>query len=170
MNRISVLILLIFVVGCSSARNAGSGPTTSMAGTWAVTGNLGSQGGSRTYQVLLVSSPCSVTTPVGMFSVQGPVCFIANNNTGQGSLSGTGLPSTSKNTGQGVLIGVAANPVPANGAFKLVFVAGDAIGNFIEFTGSGTVSNGTMTGSGSCSASTPMCQGMSGTFSGTFQP
>jgi hypothetical protein len=27
-----------------------------------------------------------------------------------------------------------------------------------------------MTGSGSCSASTPMCQGMSGTFSGTFQP
>jgi hypothetical protein len=104
-----------------------------------------------------------------MFSVQGPVCFIANNNTGQGSISGSGLPSSSKNTGQGVLIGVAANPVPANGSFNLLFVTGDAGGNFIEFTGTGTVSNGTMTGSGSCSASTPMCQGMSGTFSGTFQ-
>jgi hypothetical protein len=26
-----------------------------------------------------------------------------------------------------------------------------------------------MTGTGSCSSSTPMCQGMSATFSGTFQ-
>jgi hypothetical protein len=26
-----------------------------------------------------------------------------------------------------------------------------------------------MTGSGSCSSSTPVCQGMSGTFSGTLQ-
>jgi len=169
MKRILIFILLVFAAGCSSTKNAGSGATTSMPGAWAVTGNLGSQGGSGTYQVSLVSSPCSVTTPVGMFSVQGPVCFIASNNTGQGSISGTGLPSTSKNTGQGVLIGVAANPVPANGTFNLLFVAGDASGNFVEFTGGGTVSNGTMTGTGSCSSSTPLCQGMSGTFSGTFQ-
>jgi len=156
MKRILVLILLVFVVGCSSTKNAGSGATTSMPGMWTVTGNLASQSGSRTYQVSLVSSPCSVTTPVGMFSVQGPVCFTANNNSGQGSISGTGLPSTSKNTGQGVLIGVASNPVPANGTFNLLFVAGDAIGNFVEFTGSGTVSNGNMAGTGSCSASTPL--------------
>ena len=171
MKRILVLILisLVFAAGCSSSRSAGSGAATSMPGTWAVTGNLGSQGGSATYQVSLVSSPCSVTTPVGMFSVQGPVCFIASNNTGQGSISGTGLPSTSKNTGQGVLIGVAANPVPANGTFNLLFVAGDAIGNLVEFTGSGRVSNGTMKGTGSCSSSTPLCQGLSGTFSGTLQ-
>jgi hypothetical protein len=166
MKRILIFILLIFAAGCSSTKN---GATTSMLGMWTVTGNLSPQGGSGTYQVSLVSSPCSVTTPVGMFSVQGPVCFIASNNTGQGSISGSGLPSTSKNTGQGVLIGVAANPVPANGTFNLLFVAGDASGNFVEFTGSGTVSNGTMTGTGSCSSSTPLCQGMSGTFSGTFQ-
>lgn len=170
MKRISILILLAFAVGCSSAKNAGSGAMTSMPGMWTVTGKLGSHGGPGTYQVSLVSSPCSVTTPVGMFSVQGPVCFIANNNSGQGSISGSGLPGTSKNTGQGVLIGVAVNPVPANGTFNLLFVAGDAIGNFVEFTGSGTVSNGKMTGTGSCSANTPMCQGMSGTFSGTLQP
>ncbi|MGA8503554.1 MAG: hypothetical protein WB683_18520 [Candidatus Sulfotelmatobacter sp.] len=169
MKRISVLILLVFAVGCGSTKNTGSGATTSMPGMWSVTGNLGSLGGSSTYQVSLVSSPCTVTTPVGMFSVQGPVCFTANNNSGQGSISGSGLPSTSKNTGQGVLIGVAANPVPANGTFNLLFVAGGTNGNFVEFTGSGTVSSGTVTGTGSCSASTPLCQGMSGTFSGTFQ-
>jgi hypothetical protein len=80
---------------------------------------------------------------------------------------GTGLYH--RNTGEGVLIGVAANPVPAKGTFNLLFVAGDASGNLAEFTGSGTVSNGTMTGTGSCSSSTPLCQGMSGTFSGTLQ-
>jgi hypothetical protein len=35
--------------------------------------------------------------------------------------------------------------------------------------GSGAVTNGTMTGTGSCSTNTPMCQGMSVTFSGTQQ-
>jgi hypothetical protein len=170
MKRILILISIVFAVGCStSSNNTGGGPGTSLAGMWTVTGNLVSQGGSSTYQMSLVSSPCSVTTPVGTFSVRGPVCFIANNNSGQGSISGTGLPSSSKNTGQGVLIGVASNPVPANGAFNLLFVSGDASGNFVEFTGSGTVTSGTMTGTGSCSSSTPLCQGMSGTFSGSRQ-
>jgi hypothetical protein len=169
MKRILILILIVFAAGCGGTKSAGSGATTSLLGMWTVTGNLGSQSGSRTYQVSLVSSPCSVTTPVGMFSVQGPACFTANNNSGQGSISGSGLPSTSKNTGQGVLIGVATNPVPAGGTFNLLFVAGYTSGTSAEFTGSGTVSNGTMTGSGSCSSNTPVCQGMSGTFSGTLQ-
>src|SRR5438445_7808549 len=169
MKHTLILILIVFAAGCNSAKNAGGGSGTSMQGTWTVTGNLGSQGGSGTYQLELVSSPCSVTTPVGTFSVQGPVCFIANNNTGQGSISGTGLPSSSKNTGQGVLIGVASNPVPADATFSLLFVAGDKNGNVVEFTGSGTVANGTMTGTGSCSPSTPMCQGVTGTFSGKKQ-
>src|SRR5437870_13565387 len=157
MKRTLILIFLVLVAGCKSAKNAESRSGTSMQGTWTVTGNLGSQGGSGTYQLELVSSPCSVTTPVGVFSVQGPVCFIANNNTGQGSISGTGLPSSSKNTGQGVLIGVPSNPVSNNATFNLLFVAGDAKGEVVEFTGTGTVTNGTMTGTGSCSSSTPLC-------------
>ena len=169
MKRILILILIVFAAGCNSAKNAGGGSGTSMQGMWTVTGNLGSQGKPGTYQVDLVPSPCSVTTPVGTFSVQGPVCFIANNNAGQGSISGTGLPSSSKNTGQGVLIGVPSNPVPADATFNLLFVAGDKNGNVVEFPGSGTVANGTMTGTGSCSPSTPMCQGLSGTFSGNKQ-
>jgi hypothetical protein len=169
MKRILILTFMVFAAGCSnSAKNSGGGPGTSLQGTWTVTGNLGSQGGSGTYQVSFVSSPCSVTTPAGSFSVQGPVCFTANNNAAQGSISGTGLLSSAKNTGEGVLIGVPSNPVPANGTFNLLFVLGDQNGNLVEFTG-GTVVTGTMTGTGSCSPSTPMCQGVSGTFSGTQQ-
>jgi hypothetical protein len=162
---VMLMLVLVFTAGCSSSsNNTGGGPGTSMQGTWTVTGNLNP---NATYQVVFVSSPCSVTTPVGTFSVQGPVCFTANNNSGQGSISGTGIPSSSKNNGQGVLIGVAANPVPSGGAFNLLFVAGDANGTVVEFTGGGTVTDGTMTGNGSCSTSTPICQGMSSTISGT---
>jgi hypothetical protein len=167
---ISILILIVFATGCNSTKSGmGTGTGTSMQGTWTVTGNLGTQSGNETYQVSFVPSPCSVMSPVGTFSVQGPVCFIANNNTGQGSISGKGLLSNASNTGEGVLLGVASNPVPANATFNLLFVLGEKNGSFIEFTGSGTVANGTMTGTGSCSPSTPMCQGLSGTFSGTLQ-
>jgi hypothetical protein len=106
---------------------------------------------------------------VGTFSVDGPVCFIANNNSGQGSITGKGLLTSAKNTGEGVLIGVSANPVPANATINLLFVLGYANGNFLEFTGNATLANAKMTGTGSCSANTPMCQGISATFSATPQ-
>jgi hypothetical protein len=184
MKSILILSLVVFAAGCSSSNNVGGSSSTSSSGTsmqglWTVTatatatGNVGSQCangvcGPGTYKVTLVSSPCSVTTPVGVFSVQGPVCFTANNNSGQGSISGTGLPSSLKATGQGVLIGVPSNPVPSGSTLNLLFVAGNKSG-FVEFTGSGTVGSGTMTGTGSCSSSTPVCQGVAGTFSGTLQ-
>jgi hypothetical protein len=115
----------------------------------------------------LVSSPCSVTTPVGGFSVQGPVCFIANNNSGLGSISAAGSRPTSNS--QGVLMGVTSNPVADDATFNLVFVAGSGSGNVAEFTGSGSVTAGTLKGTGSCSADTPICQGVTGTFSATQQ-
>ena len=52
-----------------------------------------------------------------------------------------------------------SNPVPANATVNLLFVAGDNNGNFAEFTGSGTVANGKVTGTGSCSPNTSICQG-----------
>jgi hypothetical protein len=176
-----ILIWIVFAAACSSTNNGSrSDPSgTSMQGMWSVSatatspGNLGFQCpqdcGPGTYQVAFVSSPCSVTTPVGTFSVQGPVCFIANNNSGQGSISGTGLPTTMTNTQQGILIGVPSNPVAAGATFNLLFVAGDKNGNFVEGTASGTIGNGSMTGTGSCSSNTPICQGVSGTFSGNHQ-
>jgi hypothetical protein len=182
MRCILISILVVFAAGCNSAKNAASGSVpsgTSMQGSWSVTatatstGSVGSQCNNGvcapgTYQVEMVSSPCSVTTPVGTFSVQGPVCFIANNNSGQGNISGTGLPNSSTNEGQGVLIGVVSDPVPVGATLNLVFVAANNSG-FAEFTGSGTVGNGTMTGTGSCSSNTPVCHGVSGTFSGKKQ-
>jgi len=164
---ILTLILIGSATGCNSAKS-GMGTSTSMQGTWTVTGNLGTQSGNETYQVALVPSPCTVISPVGTFSVQGPVCFIANNNTGQGSISGKGLLSNASNTGEGVLIGVASNPAPANATLNLLFVLGEKDGTFVEFIGNATVANGTMTGSGTCSPSTPMCQGVSATFTGTL--
>jgi len=118
-KRILILILasIVSVSACNSTKS-GMGTGTSMLGMWTATGNLGSQSGTKTYQVSFVSSPCSVASPVGTFSVQGPVCFIANNNTGQGSISGKGLLSNASNTGEGVLIGVPANPVPDNSTIK----------------------------------------------------
>jgi hypothetical protein len=169
MKRVLILILTLVATGCSSSKSSGGGPVTSMQGTWTVNGNLISQGGSGTYQVSFVSSPCSVTSPVGTFSVEGPVCFIANNNSGQGSISGKGLVASAKNTGEGVLMGVSANPVPANSTVNLLFVLGDSNGDVVEFTGSATVANGVMTGTGSCSTNTPICQGETATFSGTQQ-
>jgi hypothetical protein len=170
MKRILILTLtlIVFAAGCSSTKNTG-GPTTSIPGTWAFTGNLGSQGpGPYAYQVTFVSSPCSVSSPVGTFSVDGPVCFIANNNSGQGSISGKGLLSNANNTGVGVLIGVPANPVPENATFNILGVQANS-GGFVEFTGTGTIGNGTMTGTASCSPNTPLCQGVSAAFSGTLQ-
>jgi hypothetical protein len=169
MKPILILILIVFAAGCDSAKNTGGGSGTSMQGTWTVTGNLGSQGGPATYQVQLVASPCSVTTPVGTFSVQGPVCFIANNNSGVGSISGTGSGSHPTGISQGVLVGVASNPVADDATFNLVFVAGNGVGNVAEFTGSGSVSAGTLKGTGSCSKGTPICLGVNGTFSAMQQ-
>lgn len=63
-----LLVLLIVAAGCNSAKNTLGGSGTSIQGMWTVTGNLGAQSGSETYQVAFVPSPCSVTSPVGTFS------------------------------------------------------------------------------------------------------
>jgi hypothetical protein len=175
---ILILVLIVFAAGCSSSKKTPESGT-SMDGMWSISatatsaGNFGFQCpqdcGPGTYQVAFVPSSCTVTTPVGAFSVEGPTCFIANNNSGQGSISGTGLSTTIQNTQEGILIGVLSNPVPNGGTFNLLFVAGDKNGNFVEGTASGTVSKGSMTGTGSCSSNTPICQGVSGTFSGSHQ-
>ena len=169
---IATVMFVVFTAGCNSSSNTTGTTGTSMQATWAVTGNLqctpscGLRTGS--YQVALVPSPCSVDSPLGTFSVQGSVCFIANNNTGNGSIAGTGLPASSKNTSEGVLIGAPANPAPDGSTINLLFVAA-ASGSFAEFTGTGTVTNGKWTGTASCSADTPVCQGVSATFSANAQ-
>jgi hypothetical protein len=165
-----LLVLAVLTAGCSSSKGTS---TTPVVGNWTINGVLqcGQACGSgvdATYQVTFVSSPCSVTTPVGTFSVQGTACFIANNNSGQGSIAGKGLLTGSNNNGVGVLIGTSASPVPDGSTVNLLFVIAPN-SSVSEFTGTATVTKGTMQGSGACSATTPTCQGITATFTGSVQ-
>src|SRR5580658_10403779 len=101
-----LLLVGTLLSGCgSSSSQSNSNSTTNIQGTWAITATEAGSGSIS--NVTLVSSACSVATPIGTFTVQGPACFIADDNTGQGSISGTGnfiYPPA------GVLIGVSSNP------------------------------------------------------------
>lgn len=165
MQKLSVLFGLLFASLFLISCGAGSGQhltSTNIEGTWVIT--AAEEGSGSVFNVTLVSSPCSVVTPIGRFTVQGPACFIADNNTHQGSLSGTGsfiYPP------QGVLIGVAADPASTDASMDLLFAEADQFGDAAVFGGTGTVSNGTIAGSWSCNLDSPVCSGLSGTFSGT---
>ena len=179
MKRILLLTLAVFAAGAgcnsgsSSSSSATSTATTEIAGTWATTGTgtctTGCTATPGTYTVKLVSSTCSVTTPLGVFTVQGTVCFIANNNSQAGSIYGTNIPTTAKNLGQGVLVGTTADPVPDNATVNLLFVSATGKSSYVEFTGTATVVGGKMTGSGACSSTTPACNGASASFTATKQ-
>ena len=138
-----LLLALVVTAGCSSNGSSGAGggstATTELSGTYNVSGTGTCTSGcgvvSATYTVKLVSSPCTVTTPVGAFTVGGSVCFTANNNTAAGSISGTNIPTTAKNLGQGLLVGAAADPVPDNSTVNIMFVSAASGGKFYEFTG-----------------------------------
>ena len=178
--RMGLLVLAAAITGCSSNGTSGSGggstATTEMSGTWNVSGTgtcttTGCSTINATYTVKLVSSPCTVMTPVGTFSVGGNTCFIANNNTQTGSIAGTAISTSAAYNQQGVLVGVAADPVPDNSTINVIFVSGVHGGKFTEFTGTATVAGGKMTaGTGACStASTASCTGASATFTATHQ-
>ena len=162
MRRLVLIgILTTFAVACGS--NSSSG--TQLTGAWTITANQLSSSGS-VFSVTLVSSQCSVVAGDDLFTVQGPTCFIADDSTGQGSISGSGqflYPP------QGVLVGSPSNPIPANtqASINLVFVEADEYGDISVFNGDGSIDNGTMTGTWVCSTYSPVCAGLSGTFSGS---
>jgi hypothetical protein len=166
MRKLAVVFASLFVgILLSSCGSSSSGQqsnsTTNIQGNWTITAT--GTNSSSVFSVTLVSSPCSVVTPIGTFTVVGPTCFIADDNTGQGSISGTG---TFIYPPQGVLIGVPANPASANASIDLLFAEADQFGDAAVFGGTGTVSNGTITGTWSCNSASPVCFGLSGTFSG----
>lgn len=153
-------ILTMFAVACGSNGTSG----TQIPGSWTITANELSSVGN-VFSVTLVSSQCSVVAGDEVFTVQGPSCFIADDSTGQGSISVSGqlvYPA------QGVLVGAPTNPVPADTSesINLVFVEADEYGDLSIFNGNGSVENGTMSGTWVCSTYSPACAGLSGTFSG----
>jgi hypothetical protein len=155
-----IIIFTMFVLACGSSHS----PGTQIPGAWTITANELTSGGS-VFSVTLVSSQCSVVAGDEIFTVQGPTCFIADDNTGQGSISGTGVLYPP----QGVLVGSPGNPIPADTSesINLVFVEADEYGDVSVFNANGSVDNGTMSGTWVCSTYSAVCTGLSGTFSGT---
>jgi hypothetical protein len=98
-------------------------------------------------------------------------CFIADNNSGQGSISGTS--GAFLYPPQGVLLGVQSDPVAANSseAIGAIFVEADAFGNYAIHNANGTVqaSSKSISGNFACNAQSPHCFGESGSFTGTHQ-
>ncbi|MGA8428215.1 MAG: hypothetical protein WB729_00225 [Candidatus Sulfotelmatobacter sp.] len=145
-----VMLLAVVSVACGGTPKSNSTPdaSTQISGAWTITANEAGSGTS-VFSVNLVASQCSVSTPVGTFSVLGPDCFIADDNTGQGSISGTGqflYPP------QGVLVGSSTNAIFSNTttAMDLLFVEADQFGDIAVFSGNGSIANGTMSGSWAC--------------------
>jgi hypothetical protein len=166
MKYLLVTILLAITLGCGSPNSqVGNQPqTTSLAGTWTIA--AASPEGSSLLTAKIVSSPCTVIQDGEKFWVDGTVCFVADNLSGNGSVTGVGsfiYPP------QGVLMGTAVNPVPNNSVINILFVESDLFGDFAGFVGTGSVtSTGSMTGTFNCdSVNTPICFGDTGTFTAT---
>jgi hypothetical protein len=161
------LLATLFLPACGG-KGPGSPSGLSIQGSWTIA--TASASGDSTLQVSLVSSTCSVTTPIGTFTVHLPdqqVCFIADSNTGQGSIGGVGAFIYPP---QGVLVGVPSNPIypGTNYLLNLLFVEANQFGDFAVFDGTGSVNaDGTMIGTFICDPGTPVCSGISGTFSGS---
>jgi hypothetical protein len=177
-----LLCLPILLAGCGGSSKSSSTPSNQaleLSGQWTISATPSSGGSTVGLTASVVSSACQVSTPLGTFSVYtdsghttlAATCFIADNNTSQGSISGTSgnwtLPP------QGILIGVQTDPVPANGSETIgaLFVEADNSGNYAVFDASGTVqaSSKSMSGNYSCDSQSPNCAGDSGTFTGTHQ-
>jgi len=174
---LSGLLLLLAACGSSSSTNS----TLMLAGNWSITTTENAQ--VDTMQATLVPNgttipsgfglpPGTVTScswPVGDVTATGPVCFTAANSAlaSLGSLS----DSNSLILPLQLVVGVPQNPAPAGSTVSIAFAEDyNGFSDYWVFTGTGTVTKGSISGSWECNAqATISCAGMSGTFSGTQQ-
>jgi hypothetical protein len=188
--------------GSSGQPGGGSPDDISMRGTWTVT--TSADGASNTSQVALVPSPCSLVLKWDYpgvdnidttFNFSGKSCFIANNLSGMGSVSGqTGLYYPL----QVVLITAPSGSFPDSSSVQanVLFVEADGLGHSAQYGGActlitaglpatvqcggsgalndGVLANGGLTGTWMCGTGS-FCTGVGkniaseGTFSGTKQ-
>jgi hypothetical protein len=108
--------------------------------------------------------------------VVGPACFVALGGGANGTVNGVPDSNiTSTNTDAeplNFIIGVPTNPAPNGSTFNLSYEEDTPV-NGVETTwqmdGTGTISNGTASGTWVCDPSTPACSGITGTFTATQQ-
>lgn len=137
-------------------------------------GNISCQNGGITYL------PGGGPQPAGN-PVVGPACFVALGGGCNGGCvpgaSNLGTNITSSNgsgNGSGVepltfTIGVPTNPVPNGSTFNIQYAESDSSYGLWQMDGTGTVNNGTASGTWVCDPSTPACSGMHGTFTAAQQ-
>ncbi len=105
--------------------------------------------------------------------VVGPACFVALGGGCNGGCGSTPQNITSSNGTTGVLplnfiIGVQTNPVPNASTFNIQYAEQDD-SSLWQMDGTGTINNGTASGTWVCDPSTPACSGITGTFTATQQ-
>ena len=152
---------------------------------------------TSTVDATLVSQ-CSAYTGFGttntQFSIKGPACFIAGGRNGAlGDDPNLNFgPGTFVHNPAGIFVGVPHDPAPANSTVNFMLIEaypgacaldcgtpGNSLwttdtsqieANWSIFSGTGTIVNGTMTGSWECDTDyTANCSGMSGTWAATQQ-
>jgi hypothetical protein len=115
-------------------------------------------------------------------SVVGPACFVAlgggcnggcvdgASNTGVNIKSSNGSGSAGSNGVEPLTftIGVPTNPAPNGSTFNIQYAEADNA-TVWQMDGTGTVNNGTASGTWVCDPSTPACSGITGTFTATQQ-
>jgi hypothetical protein len=185
------------LVGCGATKQSTPAtPTTNItAGAWVTTINnfVGGQTDTVTVQVVSPngtlaydgSGPAVGYTScdndgltyynppqTGGTPVVGPACFVAlGYGCNGGCVDGTPTPnitSTDSVEPGDFIIGIPVNPAPNGSAFNISYneLSGSTVW---QMDGSGTIINGTASGTWVCDPSTPACSGITGTFTATLQ-
>jgi hypothetical protein len=155
-----VIVLVAALIGCGG--NSNSNSKMNMAGSWTVQ-TVSSTGLESTLLVNLVpGSTCASLDPIGLVSPQETTCFVADNFSLEGSVTGSGefiYPP------EGVLIGIVPG---ASGSINFVFAEAASEFDYAVFQGTGTTTGGNlMQGTWACNTSYSLiCAGISGSFSG----
>jgi hypothetical protein len=169
------LLLSVVLCGCNAAKQSASTPTptlTPVVGTWTINmAEIDDNGyANGSFSTALIASGCPASS-----ILQGPVCFTSSDNgiaggftPGQGEWKystvffvDVGVPSTSGDF-----------EVPANSPMGIYLAeCNSGAADCAVFSGTGTITNGTVTGTWECNESQAgdTCGTAHGTFTGTVQ-
>lgn len=175
---------LLVIGGCGANKQvSGTGSTNMTDGPWIITAtNAGGVGTTNVITTTVVPNGTPVPATSGTTSCNtdsyqdqppyeslvGPVCF---NALGGGSLGQVGnISATAPGEPLGdLMIGVSANPAPNGSTFNFMYLQNLTAHGMWQIDGTGTINNGTASGTWACDPSTSACSGVTGTFTAVLQ-
>ena len=170
-----LLVLSLVACGSGGTQSASSKSTTEMAGNWSITTTESGQ--VDTMQLTMVPNGTPIPNSQGevtacnwlaadLMALQGPACFFASYNLY--SPVGSIFDSNPLIGPLNIVVGVSQDPAPAGSSVSIAFSEVYNDSDYWVFSGAGTVTNGTISGTWECNVqAAPSCAGMSGTFSGS---